>query len=222
MFDLILLSAGMGTRAKLNYPKQLMRLGGKPLVICTLEIFLNIDDIKNIIITVPPEMKNEFVNLIITYYPNKNIHVIDGGETRQQSVRFALEHVTAERVIVHESVRPFITKEHVLSLMEHKQCVVVPYLPIVPTIYNVNGYFEDRSKLVNIQLPQIFHSGLLKNAHHIGQNKKYTDDSSLVFVEMGIYPTLVNGLEENIKITSPIDIIIAEALYEEIGNRNRG
>lgn len=222
MFDLVLLSAGMGTRAKLNYPKQLMRLGGKPLLICTLEVFLDIEEIRNIIITVPPEMKKEFVELVTTYYPNKIIHIIDGGSTRQESVKLAMEKVTSERVIIHESVRPFITKEHVLELMSHKQCSVVPFLPIVPTVYNTDGFFENRSKLINIQLPQVFHSGMLKTAHYLGRNKKYTDDSSLVLIEMGIYPTLINGLEENIKITSPVDIIIAEALYEEISHRNRG
>jgi 2-C-methyl-D-erythritol 4-phosphate cytidylyltransferase len=72
--------------------------------------------------------------------------------------------------------------------------------------------------LVNIQLPQVFNTEILKQAHEKGKGKNYSDDSSLVFAEMNVFPTLINGLEQNIKITTKLDILLSEVLYEEIGN----
>lgn len=221
MVDVILLSAGTGTRTKLNYPKQLMRVGGRPLIIHCIELFISLEQIGKIIIPVVPGEIDAFISLVNKYYNMDKIKIIDGGNTRQESVRIGLQHISGDRVIIHESVRPFITKHHVLDLMSVDKPMVVPFIPIVPTIYNSDGHYEDRSKLVNIQLPQVFDSDILKLAHEMAINKIYTDDSSLVFGELGVNPTLIEGQETNIKITTPIDVCIAEVLYEEISNYSR-
>lgn len=221
--DCILLGAGVGTRAKLNMPKQMFRLNGKSLIIISLDLFINIEQIENIIVTVVPEMYSEFYELIQTYYrDNLKIKIIPGGSTRQESVWLALQHTKSQRVIIHESVRPFVNEKHVKDLMSIEGYVVVPYIPIVPTIYNKNGYYEDRDKLCNIQLPQVFNTEILKQAHYKARGKNYSDDSSLVCAEFDILPVLIKGEENNFKITTPLDIEIARCLYEANNIDNRG
>lgn len=221
--DAIILSAGIGTRAKLNYPKQFMRLGGKPLLIHVVDLFLSIKEIDNIFITVPCDLLEEFSDLLEKYYvPSDKLNIILGGATRQESVYKALQQVKSDRVIIHESVRPFVTKSHILDLMNHEDVSIVPCIPIVPTVYSKKGVYIDRDTIVNIQLPQIFNTEILQQAHYKAIGKTYTDDSSLLLGEFSIRPALVRGLEENIKITTPLDVKIAEVIYEEFSNSHRG
>jgi 2-C-methyl-D-erythritol 4-phosphate cytidylyltransferase len=220
--DAIILSAGIGSRAKLNYPKQFMRLGGRPLLIHILDIFLSLKEIENIFITVPCDLLEEFSDLLEKYFFNNNkINIVLGGATRQESVYLALQYIKSDRVIIHESVRPFITKSHILDLMSHEDVSIVPCVPIIPTVYSKKGSYIDRETIVNIQLPQIFNTEILQQAHYKARGKTYTDDSSLLFGEFLIRPALVKGLEENIKITTPLDVKIAEVIYEEFSNNHR-
>lgn len=213
--DAIILAAGLGKRSMLNYPKQMFRLNGKPLVIIAIDLFMSVNQIQNIIVTVVSEMYGEFYELIQKYYPNNpKIKIIFGGKTRQESVWLGLQHVKSQRVVVHESVRPFVTKGHVEDLIAVDGDVVVPCVSIVPTIYNKKGYYEDRDKLCNIQLPQVFTTEVLKQAHYNARDKNYTDDSSLVCSEFDVQPVLVEGLEENFKITTSVDVKIARCFYE--------
>lgn len=220
--DAIILAAGYGCRTNLHFPKQLMRLGGKPLIIHALDLFMNIQEIDNIIITVIPETINEIKEIINAYYDISKIKIVEGGSTRQESVRLALEHVKSKRVIIHESARPFINRRFVINLLSIEGDSIIPCVPVIPTIYNKKGYYEDRDKLVDIQLPQIFNTELLKQAHMEAIGKNYSDDSSLICDELCVYPILVKGLEENFKITSSIDIEIARCVYETINGSGGG
>jgi 2-C-methyl-D-erythritol 4-phosphate cytidylyltransferase len=213
--DAIILAAGHGTRSKLNYPKQHFRLNGRPLFVIAVDLLMSIEQIENIILTVIPEMHSEFNELIQKYYPNNSkIKIVFGGKTRQESVWLALQHVKSQRVIIHESVRPFVSKVHVEELINAKGDVIVPYIDVIPTIYNKDGYYEDRTKLCNVQLPQVFTTEILKQAHYNARGKNYNDDSSLVCAEFNIQPVLVKGLEENFKITLPTDCLLAEVMSE--------
>jgi 2-C-methyl-D-erythritol 4-phosphate cytidylyltransferase len=217
--DLILLAAGVGKRTNLMYPKQFMRLGGIPILVRSLQLFMDIPEISNIIITVIPGTISEIENLISQYFKDTSkIIVIDGGSTRQESVYLALQHVNSNRVIIHEAARPFITKKSVIDLMAVNGDAIVPCVPIVPTVASKDKYFLNRDKLVNIQLPQVFNTKILKEAHEKGKGKNYSDDSSLVFEMCDVFPVLINGLEENIKITTKFDILLSEVLYEEFSN----
>jgi len=217
--DAIILAGGVGKRAKLNIPKQLMRIGGIPILIRVLKLFSDINMFENFIITVPSDIY--YYNDLINSYDIKNFKCIIGGETRQESVYLALQHVESERVIIHESARPFITKQHILDLISIDKPSVVPCIHIIPTIFHKDGKFVKRDELLNVQLPQVFDSDLLLLAHRNAIGKNYSDDSSLLFEELGILPTIVNGLEENFKITTPLDCKLAEVLYEEVSSSDR-
>jgi 2-C-methyl-D-erythritol 4-phosphate cytidylyltransferase len=219
--DLIILSAGTGKRTKLNYPKQLMRLGGKPILIHIVEKFLQFNIIENIIITIPPDTE-ELFDLFYKYNINTSkIKCVTGGETRQKSVYNALEYCDSNKIMIHESARPFIDNNFINSIINTNELVVVPYIKFNPTMYYTDGLYLDREKVYNIQLPQLYDSVTLKLAHEFGKYKNYTDDSSLVLKELGISPTFIEGYEENIKITTPLDIKLAEVIYEEFSNSNR-
>jgi 2-C-methyl-D-erythritol 4-phosphate cytidylyltransferase len=215
LINCIILAGGIGKRAKLNVPKFFMRLGGKPLIIHVIDKFLKIKQIDKIIIPVFPSSINEFNDLIKLYYNEvSKIVIIKGGKTRQKSVYKALTYVDSKRVIIHESVRPFVTENHILDLLSIDSDVVIPCIPIVPTITTVDGRYIDRNIVRNVQLPQVFNTEILKKAHEKALNKVYTDDSSLVYYELGMSPTIINGLEENIKITTPLDVKLSEVLYQ--------
>lgn len=219
--DCIILSAGVGQRAKLNYPKQLFRLNGKPILIHILELFKQIDKIDNIIITVPQDV--DYYTDLIKSYGIDGFTCIIGGGSRQESVYKALQHCTSRRIIIHESARPFINKQHITDLLNSKGNVVVPYTTPTSTVYYDKKRFINRDATYLVQLPQIFNLDKLKRAHELAKenDRYYTDDSSLVYGELNIQPVLIKGLEENIKITTPIDIQISEVLYNEYCNSNR-
>jgi 2-C-methyl-D-erythritol 4-phosphate cytidylyltransferase len=212
VLDLIVLAGGVGTRCNLGYPKQFFRLNGVPLLILILEKFRSIKEINKIIIACVPEYLKETED-IINKYNISNYLCIEGGKNRQESTYKALQHVTTDRVIIHESVRPFVSVKHIKELIYIDSDVVVPCISIIPTIANKNGYYLNRNDLVNIQLPQVFNTDLLKNAHYKAIGKDYSDDSSLLFCEFDVFPLLVKGLEENIKITTEFDTKVCE-IYE--------
>ncbi|WP_037373174.1 IspD/TarI family cytidylyltransferase [Anaerovorax odorimutans] len=211
--DVIILAAGIGKRAKLNYPKQFMRLGGKPLIVHAIDLFNKVSNTEKIIITVIPGQMDFFKELI-SDYGFSNCICVEGGSTRQESVYNALQVCSSERVIIHEAVRPFVTLEFLKKLKEKEGEAVVPCVPVTSTVFYKED-FLDRDKVLCVQLPQIFNTGLIKKAHELGKGKNYTDDSSLLLHELGIDPVIVDGLDQNIKITTPQDIKIAEVIYNE-------
>jgi len=211
--DVIILAGGIGSRAKLNYPKQFMRLGGKPLIIHAVELFDKIIDIDKIIISVIYGEVDCFQN-VLHDYGYDHCMCVNGGNSRQESVYNALQHCTTERVIIHEAVRPFVTRDFIQDMMSIEGNAIVPCLPVTSTVFYKSDYL-DRDKVLCVQLPQIFNTVLLKRAHESGRGKCYTDDSSTLFYELSITPIILEGLDENIKITTPLDIKIAEVIYNE-------
>lgn len=214
LVDLIFLAAGKGERLNLGYPKQFAMLGGRPIMIHSLELFQRMDQINRIIVCAIPEKTLEFTSLLVKY-DIKKAKVIKGGKTRQESVRKALLHVKTGKLMVHEAVRPFITRNHVQHLLSINKPAVVPVIDVSPTIIHTKVYYLQRYKLKNVQLPQVYDTMELIKAHFIGKNELYPDDSTLFYKTLGKHPFLAEGLEENIKITTPLDLKVAEAIYSE-------
>ncbi|WP_027400235.1 IspD/TarI family cytidylyltransferase [Anaerovorax odorimutans] len=213
--DAIILAAGKGSRTELEYPKQFMSLGGKPLFIHSVEMLYGIEGINKIIIAVIPCMREIFQN-ILKQYNFENIICVDGGETRQQSVYNALKYCMEERVIIQAAARPFVTKEYLQELISMEGDAIVPYSEQIYSVIHKDGYYLNRNDLVSIHLPQIFNTTVLKKAHELAVGKNYIEDSELVFNELGIFPKLVKSIEGNFKITNPLDIKMAELIYENM------
>jgi len=167
--DCIYLAAGLGVRMRKRIPKQFLNIYGKPIMIYALEVLEKISGIERIFITYHQDFRKDYERVIEDYNISKCI-LTEGGETRQESVWNALQMVESERVIIHEAARPFITAEFVSELMEIDEKAVVPTIPVPFTVSMGNEYMTaelDRSKLHNIQLPQIFDTDILVRAHEI-------------------------------------------------------
>ncbi len=217
MIDVIYLAAGRGKRAKLGYPKQFARLGGKPIMIHGLEVFQQIPEVSQIIVVRPMITKETpqdwRVEEVVLKYGIKKAVFVEGGKTRQESVRRGLEMVTTDYVLIAEAVRPFITEDFVKRIIDMPGNCVTPWLSSISTVLSVSGEPMDREKIGEVQMPQKYSTSILKTAHQKAKGKAYTDDMALVIKETKARPILMKGLEQNIKITTPLDIVIAGAIY---------
>jgi 2-C-methyl-D-erythritol 4-phosphate cytidylyltransferase len=219
VIDVIYLAAGQGERAKLGYPKQFARLGGKPIMIHGLEILQKIPEVFQIIV-VRPMITGESLQdwrveeVVLEYGINKAVFV-EGGRTRQESVRRGLEMVATDYVLIAEAVRPFITEDFVKRIIQLPGNCVTPWMSSISTVLSAAGEPMDRERIGEVQMPQKYFTNILTAAHYKAEvaNNTYTDDMALVIKEIKVRPILMAGLEENIKITTPLDLIIAEAIY---------
>lgn len=221
--DAIFLAAGVGSRLKLNYPKQLHLINNKPLMIYSLELIEQIPEIKNIYVTTRSSLMSMYENMFSKYNIKKAI-CIEGGTTRHISVFNCLKYITTERTLIHVSARPFITTDFIKKLLSYQGKAVVPVTDVPYIIYNTaNEEYPPRKDIKYIQLPQIFQANLLKKAHFYARDKNkmdFPDDSSLVLnylksnnikhCEINFVP----GLKENFKITYPFDLEVAKLLLQ--------
>jgi 2-C-methyl-D-erythritol 4-phosphate cytidylyltransferase len=220
--DCIYLAAGIGKRFKKELPKQFYKLNGKPILIYALEVLEKIDWIDKILVTHNKDYKELYVQAFEDYNISKVV-LIEGGKTRQESVYKALEKVKTQKVFIHEAARPFIFESFVNSFNNYvSEVAVVPTIPIPFTVSEGDEYMTgilDRNNLHNIQLPQMFDTEVLKDCHKkaIIDNFEATEDSLLVF-KYGHKVRFIEGIENNIKITTPLDILIAEQFLGGFSN----
>lgn len=222
---LILPAGGLGKRFGHELPKQFHLLSGKPLIIHTIEAFVDIDVIKKIIVPIHRDFRLYFAELVSEYNLSDRVVVLEGGSERQDSVYNALqvkEAIDSEIILIHDSVRPFVSKALINSLIEVALEIggAVPGLEPKETIRAIdddgNYSTPDRGRLRNIQTPQVFRSKLIIEAYRKAKSDKVraTDDGSL-FEHCGFDYLIVEGEERNLKITTAMDFAIAETLRKE-------
>ncbi len=216
--DAILLSAGIGSRTGLNYPKQFLSISGKPMLVYSLEVLRKCHEVDKIIVTCTQDYLNVYQEYIEKYHI-VNVDCILGGNTRQDSVNIALNYVNTNKVLIHEAARPLISVEFVESVLAVKnEVAVVPTLPVKFTVVEGGMYMEKeliRSRLHNVQLPQVFDTLILREAHQKAVMDGYsaTEDGMLVF-HYGHKVRFIEGRESNIKVTTMLDIEIVEKLLK--------
>lgn len=219
-YSLILLSGGVGKRMQLNYPKQFLLLAGKPIFIHVLEKVDRLPEIKEIIITCPHDYMDLTEETITPYGFHTPIRLIEGGETRQESVYKGLLAAQYDDVIIHEAVRPFVTVEMFQRLINEPVENAIFGLEIPFTVLKGRDKVEGnlkREELINVQLPHKFSKDRLLYAHECAreENLQFTEDASLHFHYYKSDITVLKGSDHNIKITTPVDRKIAEAIYKE-------
>ena len=221
-------AAGKGLRMNHHLPKQYLPLGGKPIVARTLLGLQSFAVIDEIFLAVRSEEKEYCEREIVRKYGlTKVCQVIEGGERRQDSVYNALEKIGggAGLVVIHDGVRPFLAEsilmESVAQATVHKAAVVA--VPITDTVKvaKQHGFIKKtlpREDLWAVQTLQVFEYGLILEAHREAKKENFpaTDDASLV-ERMGHPVKVVEGSTENIKITTPEDLVMAEAILREFG-----
>lgn len=215
----IIVAGGKGLRMGGDIPKQFVPINGMPVLMRTIEAFYAYDPQINIILVLPSAHQAYWKGLCEEYHFSIPYQLANGGETRFHSVKngLALIPSTGGVVGVHDGVRPFVAQSVIKECYEQAAQLqaVVPVTEVVETVRYIreDGGSEtvprDRYKLV--QTPQVFTVDLLKKAYAQEYIPLFTDDASVV-EHCGATVYLVKGNRENIKLTTPFDLKVAEAL----------
>ena len=222
---IIIVAGGKGLRMGTDIPKQFLPIGRRPVLMRTLERFREYSADLQIILVLPKAQQEYWKDLCQQYHFNVEYLLADGGETRFHSVQHGLALIPddAEGVVgVHDGVRPFPSLEVIRRCYEtaREKKAVIPVIPVVETLRHLEGAANSQSsKTVPrndyrlVQTPQTFDIQLLKAANRQPYNDGFTDDASVVEA-FGFDITLVEGNRENIKITTPFDLRMAEVLLK--------
>ncbi len=215
----IIVAGGKGLRMGSDIPKQFLPIGGKPVLMRTMERFRAYSPTLQIILVLPQSQQDYWQQLCRQYHFSMDYLLADGGETRFHSVQHGLALIPddAEGVVgVHDGVRPFPSLKVIRHCYETARTAkaVIPVIPFVETVRHLEGNGSvtvPRGDYRLVQTPQTFDIQLLKAANRQPYNEGFTDDASVV-ESYGCPITLVEGNRENIKITTPYDLRIAETL----------
>lgn len=208
----------MGKRMGSEIPKQFMEVAGKPILFHTITLFYNFDKSSQILVTLPESWLNYWEELINIYQFDVPHQVVAGGQERFHSIKNALQHCTEPIVLVHDGVRPLVSVDTLQRCIEGLETynAVIPVTPVKESLRKVFGKKSEalvRSEYRNVQTPQCFEKSVLEDAYAQDFHEGITDDASLV-EQNGEYIHLVDGNDENIKITTPMDLLLAEALLK--------
>lgn len=213
----VIVAGGKGNRMGSELPKQFIPLNDKPILMHTLQTFkLYTTDIQ-IILVLPANDIQLWRELCIKHSFDIEHTITEGGETRFHSVKNGLKLVDKDSIVaIHDGVRPFVSKSVIENSFVTAQTykAVVPVIDIVDTVRELNdneSHTVSRDKYKIVQTPQTFLSNLIKQAYSQDYNKDFTDDASVV-ESMGVKIKLIEGNRENIKITTPFDLIVGRAL----------
>ena len=218
----IIVAGGKGLRMGSDIPKQFLPIAGKPVLMRTLERFREYSADLQIILVLPEAQQDYWQELCRQYGFQVEYQLANGGQTRFHSVQNGLALVPddAEGVVgVHDGVRPFPSIEVIRNCYATARTAkaVIPVIPVVETVRHLEGKGSvtvPRGDYRLVQTPQTFDIQLLKSANRQPYNDGFTDDASVV-ESYGHEITLVEGNRENIKITTPYDIVVAEALCKQ-------
>ena len=216
--SVIITAGGIGKRMGSELPKQFLVLGGKPVLVHTLELFFKYDPNIEIILTLPNDWRGYWETVIDKYYCRVSHIVVNGGEERYHSIQNALKQCSGSFIAVHDGVRPFVsfeTLDRCFSALNQYEAVV-PVLKLKESIRQTNENSTnavDRSNYRLVHTPQCFHADVLHKAYEQAYHDKVTDDACLV-EEIGYTIHLVESNEENIKLTTPFDFLIAETIIQ--------
>ena len=222
---IIIVAGGKGLRMGNDLPKQFLPIGGKPVLMHTLAVFdAAISDLK--IVLVLPELQQNYWKELCLNHQFTTPHILaNGGETRFQSVQNGLHKATENNLTtsiigIHDGVRPFVSVDVIRNAYQvaEKEGTAIPVVEIHETLRKLTASESvtvDRSAYRLVQTPQVFRSDILINAYKQTFSEAFTDDASVVEAA-GVPILLTLGNRENIKITTPFDLIVAEALLAKL------
>lgn len=219
--SVIIVAGGSGSRMGSDVPKQFLPLAGRPILMHTVEAFYRFDSQINIVLVLPIEQHAYWHELCQKHSFNIGCQIVAGGATRFHSTLYGLAKVPAAGIVaVHDGVRPLVSQETLQRCFDaaERHRAVVPAIPVNESVRQVaedgSSRAVDRSGYRLVQTPQVFDAATLHQAFRQPYSPLFTDDASVV-EQMGVAVTLVDGNFENIKITRPVDLILAEALIKK-------
>lgn len=215
---ILIVAGGRGTRMGGPQPKQFLELAGRPVLMHTLEAFDRWDASARLIVVLPEDQINTWKRLCEAHVFGRTHHVVAGGETRFHSVRNGLGAVASNGLIaVHDGVRPLVAPSVIAACFATAADggAAVPVVPVVESVREVDADGGsrpvDRTRLRVVQTPQVFRADVLRAAYRLPYDPRFTDDASVVEAS-GVAVRLVPGNRENIKLTTPMDLLLAEQL----------
>ena len=214
----IIVAGGKGLRMGGELPKQFIPVEGRPVLMRTIDTFHACDNTIQIILVLPRDHQPYWQELCRDYQFAVPHRIADGGATRFHSVQNGLALVEAPEalVAVHDGVRPFVSPE-VISRCYHDAEQYGAVVPVIPVVETVRHLLPEGSETVNrddyrlVQTPQTFRASLLRRAYEQLYCDAFTDDASVVEA-LGHAVHLVEGNRENIKLTTPFDLVVARSL----------
>lgn len=221
-FGAVIVAAGKGTRMGTRESKQFLDIGGKPVVVQTLEAFNRLPWLENIVLVTGAEDVDRCSGWVREYGLDKVSTVIPGGRERQESVYLGIKQMNNEWVMIHDGVRPFVTQEEIVACRDTaiREGAAVLGVPVKDTVKQVNGQglitgTPDRRSLWAVQTPQAFRLSELLEAHEAAQRDGFagTDDAMLM-ERIGLPVAVAEGKYSNIKITTPEDLAYAAFLKQ--------
>lgn len=216
---LIIPASGSGLRFGSKTPKQFLKINGKEIIAHTIGKFHSLKIIDEIYIAAHPDNFEKLKKIISKNNFTKVKSIVEGGDTRQASVFNALNSITANKddvVMVHDSVRPFLSKKLILSLIEECRVSggVIPGIKISDTVKRTDekNFIQktlSRENLWTVQTPQVFRYDIIKNSFDKAVKKNYTGTDEASVVEFAGYPVkIIEGEKANIKITHKEDLLL--------------
>ena len=214
----LIVAAGSGSRMGGNIPKQYLPLKGRPIIVHTLEKFRKFDPHIKIVVVVAPSHQELWAQIALSYEIARDISLAPGGASRFESVKNGLDLIHEESLIgIHDAVRPLVGLDTLARCYKAAEIKGsgIPVFDMEDSVRMLDGQDSslplDRSRLKRVQTPQVFRSVQIKQAYQQSFNPGFTDDASVY--ETCFSPlTLVEGNPENIKITTPLDLKLAEVL----------
>ena len=218
--QVIIVAGGKGLRMGTDIPKQFLLLNGKPVLMYTIEAFYDYDPNIDIIVVLPENQHFFWKDLCETHKFDIKHRIVSGGETRFHSVKNGLAFIEeCSLVAVHDGVRALVSKDVIAKTFDvaERFKIACPAIPVTDSLRRTLGGENrgvDRGTYCLVQTPQVFIAKKLLSAYQQGYSEKFTDDVSVVEAYRGSLPVLVDGSPENIKITTPFDLVIAETIIK--------
>lgn len=220
---IIIVAGGKGLRMGGDLPKQFLPVDGKPVLMRTIERFREYSDAIGIILVLPHAQQDYWRQLCKEYHFTVEHTVVDGGATRFHSCKNGIAAVPDDAtgvVGIHDGVRPFVTVDVIARTYEaaREHGAAMPVMPVTDTLRYVAG--EDgghnvlRSDYRTVQTPQTFDIQLIKRAYNVPYSEAFTDDAS-VAEAAGHKVVMVEGCRENIKLTTPYDLLLADFICKK-------
>ena len=216
-FHVLIAAAGAGVRFGGDRPKQYAVLNGKPVLRHTLDVFLSHPDLTSLRVIINPDHQSLYKEAIAGLDLPPPIY---GSDTRKSSVYNGLNRISnmnsKDIILVHDAARPLVSEHDITKLVHEasRSGAATLATPVTDTLRHETGESLKREGLWSDHTPQGFHYGVLKNAHEMAKNDNATDDAGLVSAS-GHKVALVEGSRNNIKITRPEDIELAEKLLQK-------
>ena len=219
----IIVAGGKGARMGTTLPKQLLTLNNLPILMHTIELFHSHPAVtEEPVVVLPPDQLSNWRQLIKQYNFSVPHELTEGGASRFQSVRNGLKKVPRGAIVgIHDGVRPLVSGDVIEKTyrLARQHDAVVPVIKPAETLRKINengsgSSTVNRDNYLLVQTPQVFKSDLIKEAYQSEPNEKFTDDASVV-EQAGYQIYLTDGNKENIKITTPFDLLLAETLMKE-------